>query len=86
MVHIAGEGLPHTAGTHLATSNSEEGEGEAVFVLGQGGGALLVVVMSPVPAPSHRLHPPPPLVTAHTIKNSSLMNRLFTGFVPGMFR
>ncbi|KAK3858813.1 hypothetical protein Pcinc_035022 [Petrolisthes cinctipes] len=81
----AGEGLPHTAGTHLVTSEGDEGE--AVFVLGQSGGALLVVVMSPVSAPTHHLpHPPPPLVAAHTIKNSSLMNRLFTGFVPGMFR
>ncbi|XP_042215921.1 nuclear pore complex protein Nup160-like [Homarus americanus] len=68
----AGEGLPHTAGTHLM-----EGEGgDAVFVLGQTGGTLLVVKMIDQPYS----------VFTEIIKNASLMNRLFTGFVPGMFR
>lgn len=67
----SGEGLPHTAGTHLVS-----GEGVAVFVLGQAEGALTVVRMSD----------PPLGVTSHTIKNTSIVNRFFTGFVPGMFR
>lgn len=69
---FAGEGLPHTAGTHLMSGES----GDAVFVLGQTGGALQVVKMTDVPY----------TVCTETIKNASLMNRLFTGFVPGMFR
>lgn len=66
-----GEGLPHTASTHLVP-----GEGMAVFVLGQAEGTLTVVRMSD----------PPLGVTSHTIKNTSIVNRFFTGFVPGMFR
>ncbi|XP_042241779.1 nuclear pore complex protein Nup160-like, partial [Homarus americanus] len=54
-----------------------EGEGgDAVFVLGQTGGTLLVVKMIDQPYS----------VFTEIIKNASLMNRLFTGFVPGMFR
>ncbi|XP_063612781.1 nuclear pore complex protein Nup160-like, partial [Penaeus indicus] len=68
----AGEGLPHTAGTHLLAGEG----GDAVFVLGQTGGTLLVVKMYDLPYS----------VFTETIKNASLMNRLFTGFVPGMFR
>lgn len=70
-IFVAGEGLPHTAGTHLVP-----GEGMAVFVLGQAEGTLTVVRMSD----------PPLGVTSHTIKNTSIVNRFFTGFVPGMFR
>ncbi|XP_069941097.1 nuclear pore complex protein Nup160-like isoform X2 [Cherax quadricarinatus] len=68
----AGEGLPHTAGTHLMSREAAD----AVFVLGQTGGTLLVVKMIDMPYS----------VFTETIKNASLMNRLFTGFVPGMFR
>nr|XP_045619650.1 nuclear pore complex protein Nup160-like isoform X1 [Procambarus clarkii] len=64
-----GEGLPHTAGTHLKKG------GDAVFVLGQTGGTLLVVKMIDSPFS----------VFTEIIKNASLMNRLFTGFVPGRF-
>lgn len=67
-----GEGLPHTAGTHLVAGES----GDAVFVLGQTGGTLLVVKMIDLPYS----------VFTEVIKNASLMNRFFTGFVPGMFR
>lgn len=66
-----GEGLPHTAGTHFVAS-----EGVAVFVLGQAAGTLTVV----------RMVDPPLGVTTHTIKNTSIVNRFFTGFIPGMFR
>lgn len=68
---ITGEGLPHTAGTHFVAS-----EGVAVFVLGQAAGTLTVV----------RMVDPPLGVTTHTIKNTSIVNRFFTGFIPGMFR
>ena len=68
----AGEGLPHTAATHLVSGDA----GNAVFILGQTGGTLLVVKMFDKPFS----------VFTETIKNASLMNRLFTGFVPGMFR
>ena len=47
-----------------------------MFLLGQTGGTLLVVKMFDMPFS----------VFTETIKNASLMNRLFTGFVPGMFR
>ncbi|XP_066987755.1 nuclear pore complex protein Nup160 [Macrobrachium rosenbergii] len=70
--NLAGEGLPHTAATHLLSGDS----GNAVFILGQTGGTLLVVKMYDMPFS----------VFTETIKNASLMNRLFTGFVPGMFR
>ncbi|CAL4068545.1 unnamed protein product [Meganyctiphanes norvegica] len=75
----SGEGLPHTAGTHLVSSSNESsasGCGDAIFILGLAGGALMVVRMTDLPYSVH----------THAIKNASLMNRLFTGFVPGMFR
>ncbi|XP_076070000.1 nuclear pore complex protein Nup160 isoform X2 [Oratosquilla oratoria] len=68
--HSADEGLPHTASTHLGQNEM------ALYILAQSAGTLLVVQMDALPFAVH----------THTIKHASLINRLFTGFVPGMFR
>ena len=69
-----GEGLPHTAATHLVGGNS--GREDALFVLCHANGTMSVVQMALLPYAVH----------THTLKSASLINRLFTGFVPGMFK
>ncbi|XP_018016470.1 nuclear pore complex protein Nup160 isoform X2 [Hyalella azteca] len=57
----------------------------AVFLFGAPAAALLVISMDP-----NARHPPPPGAVDSTsvtlVKNNSLVNRLFLGFVPGVFK
>ncbi|KAF2367203.1 hypothetical protein FHG87_002029 [Trinorchestia longiramus] len=76
---------PALEGGRVDASCSAMCGGRAVFLFGAPSAALVVVSMDP----SAR-HPPLPgstdSVSVSVIKNNSLVNRLFLGFVPGVFR